>query len=104
MSENPKVYTVCTVQVVNGEYEGARLVGLFTEQAAAVARIECNACDIYEGGYRYAVVEMVRLNVLYPASTEEPVLWYEWQGDKESGGYKSVPCPKQLQRMCGFGL
>jgi hypothetical protein len=106
VSENPKVYTACTIELGDDDgYENSRVVGLFTEKADAVAAIERNACDMYEHGYyKYAVVEVVRLNVLYPVDTEEPIEWYVWQGDCETGGYKSVPCPKMFERIRGFGF
>ena len=109
LHHKPIVYSVVTVRVPLDEKEptSSRLVGLFVEKEDAREIIRNNMGDIFEYYYRYAVIEQVELNRLYPVDTTEPPEWYIWEGSVENSDEgRYVPCaiPEKFHNVIGWGF
>lgn len=84
------VYTVTCLgtRVFRGSIERDRIMAICTTIERARDIVECNANDIHETSFGYAVIEQARLNGAYPevGATEESE-WYEWEGEPDEGHY-----------------
>jgi hypothetical protein len=101
----PRAYTIVTLGMKDGTVIRERLIGIYLKKEDAIERILKNTFDLYECGYySHALVESIRLNTLYAAHNEEPIQWYEWEGDVETGGYQPTVCPAEYEMVIGWGF
>ena len=101
----PRAYTIMILGMKDGVVIRERLIGIYLKKEDAVKNILENTFDLYEAGYySHALVESIRLNTLYAAHNEEPIQWYEWKGDEETGGYQPTVCPNEYEMVCGWGF
>lgn len=95
-----KAYFVATIR--NIYTNSTRVVGFFDSLEQARNCVESNCGDIYEEGYyNYAVIEELESGI-YPAC-QNPI-FYEWFGDKKTGGYREVSKPKEFEGFIGFTI
>ena len=100
-----KIYLVATFRKYSAEYgtEGSRTVGWFPTKKDAVKCITENWGDIYEDGYYpFAVIEDVQPG-LYQTCESTPI-FFKWEGDVKTGGYKKTKKPKELGHFFGFTI
>jgi hypothetical protein len=82
---------------------GMRVVGYYEDLETARKCIEENWCDLYECGYyKYAVIEDIEPG-LYQ-STESNPIFFKWEGDEKTGGYKEIERPEILKSTFGFTI
>ena len=77
-----------------------RTVAWFSDLRLAIRAVLNNDGDMYEGGYRYAVIEAVNEGQ-YPAIKSE--LWFMWEGN-EDGNYQPIPKPNQFFYVSGWSV
>jgi len=101
--DESKLYFVATIRKVDKfGVSGSRTVGYFRTLQEAKDCIAQNWGDIYEDGYYpYAVIEGVEPG-LYPTTLDS--IWYKWEGDFETGGYKTIEKPLELKSVINFTL
>jgi hypothetical protein len=101
----PRAYTLVTLGIKDGVVVRDRLIGVYLKKKDAIKNIRENTFDLYECGYySHALVEAIRLNTLYAAFNEEPIEWYKWESDEETGGYQPTVCPAEYEMVCGWGF
>lgn len=79
-----------------------RVVGFYDDYETAKKAVEENWCDLYEDGYyKYAVIEALEPG-LYPTCLTP--IFYKWEGDIETGGYKRIKRPAATKNFTGFTI
>lgn len=105
-----KLWTVTTIRfteetdLMGMPFQGIdpRCVGVFRKLEDAKEVPVMNYGDIYERGYYPLVVIEESETGLYPFPGEQ--LWYKWEGDIETGGYKSTETPERFKNSAGWGI
>lgn len=83
----------------NNEY-GSRCVGFTVFRKSAEDIIENSINDIHEQTYKYAVIEEIEREGLYPDVRLEE--WFCWS-DKENK-YIPIEKPEQFKHLCNFAI
>jgi len=83
--------------------DGMRVVGYYEDLETAKKCLAENWCDLYECGYYpYAVIEDVEPG-LYRSAESHPI-FFKWEGDEKTGGYKEIERPEELKNTFGFTI
>lgn len=102
-----RLYTVTTI-ASGPAYGGTRTWGVFDKFELACETVEINDGDIFENSYMFAVVEAIACNCIFggvPLSDGEPEqYWFVWEGDPETGGYRSIQRPAMFDGVINFGV
>lgn len=82
-------FAITTIRLKK-DYRGfpfdCRTVGLASTPENAMTLVSGNYGDIYEQGYYpWAVVEQIRLDMVYPMDRHPQ--WYKWEGTPDDGRY-----------------
>jgi hypothetical protein len=101
--DESKFYFVATIRKVDGfEVSGTRIVGYFRTLQEAKDCVAKNSSNFYKDGcYPYVVIEGAEPG-LYPATLDS--IWYKWEGNFETGGYKIVEKPSELKSIINFTI
>lgn len=89
--------------------DSTRTFGYFLTRQDALRAVQQNCGDLHEHQYTLCVVE--RLGPGIPASASfannesafEPV-WFEWQGDHDTGAWQRIERPEETERIHRFAL
>jgi len=92
---------IFTITTVKPPHE-TRTIGWFPTFEDAMAEVENNSCDMYEGCYMFCVIETVAPG-LYP-SPPEGECWFRWEGSWDEGGYKEITKPHFFNNTVSFGI
>ncbi len=92
------IYTITTIRPPHD----TRIVGWFPSFYDAKGEVLNNSCDIYEGCYRFCIIEKIRPG-LYPCPPENE-WWFRWEGSWDEGGYKKVKKPQFFDKTVNFGI
>ena len=93
-----EIYTITTLENLST----SRCVGWFSKFEYAENEILSNTCDMYEGCYRYAIIEKIKEG-MYGSIGIPEIVFYEW--DKELGCYlKLDEIPIYYRQMVGFAI
>jgi len=77
----------------------SRCWGFYPNLSQAKNAVENNITDLWETIYDYAVIEIIRPGIAYPA---EIVQWYKYRiGSKK---YEPVNEPKWAKNICNFAI
>jgi len=77
-----------------------RCVGWFDNFKDAEECTKLNCGDIYEGSFRWVVIEEVTQGFYSAASAIQ--YWYEWSSDFKQ--YGRCEKPKKFNSICSFGM
>ncbi len=100
-----KLYSVITIESAPSPEErqrlaGKRTVAICTKIENAKEIVEKNVGDIFETSYTYAVIVEVESDLLYGGlALPYPELWYQWEGDVETGRYVAIEKPVEYERI-----
>lgn len=104
MSKKTYIYTVTTMDNLEPR-NCIRIPVAFSTMGDAMLCIEENWCDIFETSYDYAIIEKIRLNMIYPQTDKGfEEYWYKWEGDYETGNYNPISKPAELKNVLGFSI
>ncbi len=104
-----KYYFIATYQNIKKDRLGLfdnggsyRVVGFFEDFATAEKCVLENWGDIYENGYyKYAVIEALEPGLYSTCLTP---IFYKWEGDPKTGGYKRIKRPAITKGLTGFTI
>ncbi len=101
--DESKFYFVATIRKVDGfEVSGTRIVGYFRTLQEAKDCVAKNSSDFYKDDYYpYVVIEGAGPG-LYPVTLDS--IWYKWEGNSETGGYKVIEKPLELKSIINFTI
>lgn len=104
LKEGIKTLTVKEIYDILHRQQHTRTVGFYHDINEAIMCVEENACDIYEGSYKHAVIEVSGPGLYSSGVFIDQEIWFEWQGDWESGGYVRIDKPECVKNIVGFGI
>ena len=94
-----EIYTITTM----ADISNSRCIGWFSKFEYAENEILNNTYDMYEGMYRYAIIEKVNEGLYGSFGTDLRITFYEW--DKNLGCYLKLDgIPISYKQMCGLGI
>lgn len=96
LNEINQIFLVATYENLD-DLRSGRTVGYFTTKKKAAACVKHNLGDIYEGCYKYAVIEQVKPG-LYQYDMNPT--FFEWK----NGGYVKIKRPQKWEGICGFTI
>lgn len=101
-----KKFTIKEIQDWRDNIQHTRTVAFYYDLDDAIACIENNVCDIYEGSYKHAVIEATGQGVypIPPDTKGKSEIWFEWQGDWDTGGYKRIGKPESTKTTICWGI
>jgi hypothetical protein len=86
------------------ETEDLRCISICDTVDIAKEFVENNYGDMYECGYyKIVVIEAFETNYVYGGFDREEY-WYQWKGDVETGGYKSIEKPEKWKNIINWGI
>ena len=100
-----KIYTILVFTRLEEDEHGwpnfgsERLVGYYTDRKIAFDAVKCNACDINETCYDYALIEEVEEG-LYNAATHRYLFKYNYDKNK----YEQIEEPDFMKHFGGFTI
>ena len=97
--DNMRIYTVTTLEELNGEIIDTRCIGFWPSMEEACDAIKRNAGDMYENSYNWAIVECFGPGT-YPHSSFE--IWFNWSCKDRK--YLLSAKPKIFERLVNFGI
>lgn len=88
-----------TSDVFFADFGCRRTWGYYPEYEMAAKALHENVTDMYEGCYKYAVIEKIDWGIC--AICEERQ-WFKW--DKERNGYFEIDEPECVKQLCNFAI
>ena len=79
-----------------------RTWGFYLDQAEAIEDLACNATDMCEGVYEYAVLEPYVAGGPLGYVHEEDRYWFKY--DREKDGYFPIEEPEHMKHVFGFAF
>ena len=103
--ESNKIYTILVFTRLEEDEHGwpefgsERIVGYYTDKEIAFDAVKCNACDINETCYDYALIEGVEEGLYNPAFNR----WL-FKYNRDLDEYEPIDEPKFMKHFSGFTI